>query len=306
MATRLVVAGAIGARITWDISHWDQIDIAPRPHRACGKAASSSPAGSSGRSSSGCRSSAGGTAAPGGSPSTATLRAVASGWPSAGSGATPVGEHFGSTTSFFLGTRYDGGSVRSRRLGDTPLTVGTTFHQTAPVRVPATCSCCSGSWACCCAARSASAVAHGHLLRRLRHQPVPVGLPAGQRRAGPRPHRRPVPDGQHRPGQHLDLQVGRPALAALAPVEPGIAEDDPDAEEPVVEDDAGAEAYARRRTVRGRSFVEGPSVCRRAPGRCWRARRRGRRAPATERGFRSAGGPGQQGRAEGAAHRDPP
>ena len=46
-------------------------------------------------------------------------------------GCYAVGEHFGRTTSFFLGTRYEGGSVREPELGDIPLTEGTVFHNTA-------------------------------------------------------------------------------------------------------------------------------------------------------------------------------
>lgn len=42
-----------------------------------------------------------------------------------------VGEHFGRTTSFFGAVRYDGGSVREGTLGDIPLTKGMVFHQTA-------------------------------------------------------------------------------------------------------------------------------------------------------------------------------
>jgi phosphatidylglycerol:prolipoprotein diacylglycerol transferase len=46
-------------------------------------------------------------------------------------GCYAVGEHFGRTTDFFLASRYDGGEVREPTLGDVPLTVGTTFHNTA-------------------------------------------------------------------------------------------------------------------------------------------------------------------------------
>ncbi len=46
-------------------------------------------------------------------------------------GCYSVGEHFGRTSDFFLATRYDGGEVREPTLGDVPLTVGTTFHNTA-------------------------------------------------------------------------------------------------------------------------------------------------------------------------------
>jgi phosphatidylglycerol:prolipoprotein diacylglycerol transferase len=46
-------------------------------------------------------------------------------------GCYAVGEHFGRTTDFFLGTRFDGGDVREPFLGDAPLVKGTVFHNTA-------------------------------------------------------------------------------------------------------------------------------------------------------------------------------
>ena len=46
-------------------------------------------------------------------------------------GCYAVGEHFGSETSFPLGVRYEGGSVREELLGSVPLTEGTVFHHTA-------------------------------------------------------------------------------------------------------------------------------------------------------------------------------
>jgi phosphatidylglycerol:prolipoprotein diacylglycerol transferase len=46
-------------------------------------------------------------------------------------GCYSVGEHFGRTSDFFLATRFDGGEVREPTLGDVPLVVGTTFHNTA-------------------------------------------------------------------------------------------------------------------------------------------------------------------------------
>jgi phosphatidylglycerol:prolipoprotein diacylglycerol transferase len=42
-----------------------------------------------------------------------------------------VGEHFGRFTSFALGVRYEGGSVRESTIGDVPLVEGMVFHQTA-------------------------------------------------------------------------------------------------------------------------------------------------------------------------------
>ena len=46
-------------------------------------------------------------------------------------GCYSVGEHFGSLSSFPLAVRYDGGSVRESSIGDVRLVPGTTFHQTA-------------------------------------------------------------------------------------------------------------------------------------------------------------------------------
>ncbi|MGE3619767.1 MAG: prolipoprotein diacylglyceryl transferase [Acidimicrobiia bacterium] len=42
-----------------------------------------------------------------------------------------VGEHFGSESSFLLATRYEGGDVREGSLGEVPLRVGMSFHNTA-------------------------------------------------------------------------------------------------------------------------------------------------------------------------------
>jgi phosphatidylglycerol---prolipoprotein diacylglyceryl transferase len=46
-------------------------------------------------------------------------------------GCYSVGEHFGRRTDFFLASRYDGGDVREPLLGDIPLTTGMTFHNTS-------------------------------------------------------------------------------------------------------------------------------------------------------------------------------
>ncbi|MDQ2649473.1 MAG: prolipoprotein diacylglyceryl transferase [Actinomycetota bacterium] len=42
-----------------------------------------------------------------------------------------VGEHFGRVTNFFLAVRYDGGSVREGTIGDEPLREGMVFHHAA-------------------------------------------------------------------------------------------------------------------------------------------------------------------------------
>lgn len=46
-------------------------------------------------------------------------------------GCYSVGEHFGRTTSFFLGTEYLGGGTQESTIGDVPLVEGMIFHQTA-------------------------------------------------------------------------------------------------------------------------------------------------------------------------------
>jgi phosphatidylglycerol---prolipoprotein diacylglyceryl transferase len=137
MATRLVVAGLIGARITYVLSHWESVE-SPVDIIAVWE---------------------GGLQFSGG-----FLGAIIFGLPffrrwdkrtrwvaldgyalglaiglAIGRiGCYSVGEHFGRTTSFFLGVRYDGGSTREG-LGDLYPTagdlqangVGTVFHQTA-------------------------------------------------------------------------------------------------------------------------------------------------------------------------------
>jgi phosphatidylglycerol:prolipoprotein diacylglycerol transferase len=130
MATILVVAGVVGARLTWDVSHWDQIQ-GPVDLFAVWE---------------------GGLQFSGG-----FLGAIIFGIPwfrrwdrhtrwvaldgyayglaiglAIGRiGCYSVGEHFGSLSDFFLAVRYDGGSVREDSLGDVPLQVGMTFHNTA-------------------------------------------------------------------------------------------------------------------------------------------------------------------------------
>lgn len=130
LAMRMVLAGVVGSRITWVVSHWSDLD-SPWDALAIWE---------------------GGLQFSGG-----FVFAVVAGYPvyrhwnrltrwnsldgyayglaiglAIGRiGCYAVGEHFGRTTSFFLGTRYEGGSVREPTLGDLPLREGTVFHQTA-------------------------------------------------------------------------------------------------------------------------------------------------------------------------------
>ena len=130
LAMRMVVAGVIGSRITWVLSHLDDLD-SPLDAFAIWQ---------------------GGLQFSGG-----FVFAVIAGYPvyrhwnrltrwhsldgyafglAIGLGigriaCYSVGEHFGRTTSFALGVRYDGGSVRESTLGELTLRPGTVFHQTA-------------------------------------------------------------------------------------------------------------------------------------------------------------------------------
>lgn len=131
LATRMVIAGVIGARITWDITHWSQIG-SPLDLIAVWK---------------------GGLQFSGG-----FVAAVIVGFPTFRSwsravrwanldgyalgltiglafgriGCISVGEHFGSRSSWLLAVRYEGGSVREPELGPgNLLRIGDTFHNTA-------------------------------------------------------------------------------------------------------------------------------------------------------------------------------
>ncbi len=130
LAMRMVIAGVIGARITWVLSHLSELD-SPFDAVAIWQ---------------------GGLQFSGG-----FLLAVVAGYPvyrhwnrltrwhsldgyayglSIGLGigrigCYSVGEHFGSRTSFPLAVRFDGGSVREASLGTTPLEPGMVFHQTS-------------------------------------------------------------------------------------------------------------------------------------------------------------------------------
>jgi phosphatidylglycerol:prolipoprotein diacylglycerol transferase len=130
LAMRMVVIGVIGSRITWVLSHTDEVD-SPLDVIAVWK---------------------GGLQFSGG-----FAFAVLAGYPvyrhwnrltrwrsldgyayglSIGLAigriaCYSVGEHFGRLTSFALGVRYEGGSVREATLGDLPLREGMVFHNTA-------------------------------------------------------------------------------------------------------------------------------------------------------------------------------
>jgi phosphatidylglycerol:prolipoprotein diacylglycerol transferase len=130
LATRLVVGGVIGARITWDLSHTNQIS-SPLDLIAVWK---------------------GGLQFSGG-----FIAAVIIGFPTfrrwtrsvrwsnldgyaygltlglafGRVGCTSVGEHFGSHSTWFGAVEYQGGAVREDFLGSDRLFIGATFHNTA-------------------------------------------------------------------------------------------------------------------------------------------------------------------------------
>ncbi len=134
LGTRMVLAGVVGARLTWVLTHLDQID-SPLDVIAVWEG--------------GLQFSGGFLAAIAvGLPTflgwnrlqrwqlldgfaTATVLGAAFGR----IGCTAVGEHFGRESDFFLAVRYDGGAVREQLLGldpgATPVTPGVTFHNTA-------------------------------------------------------------------------------------------------------------------------------------------------------------------------------
>jgi phosphatidylglycerol---prolipoprotein diacylglyceryl transferase len=130
LATRLVVAGVIGARITWDITHWSDLE-SPLDVIAVWKG--------------GLQFSGGFVAAvivsvPTFRKWTRTVRwrtidgyalGLTIGLAFGRVGCISVGEHFGRMSSWLLAVRYEGGSVREPYLGEIPLEEGVTFHNTA-------------------------------------------------------------------------------------------------------------------------------------------------------------------------------
>lgn len=130
LAMRMVLAGVVGSRLTWVVSHLDQVDN-PIDVIAIWE---------------------GGLQFSGG-----FVFAVIAGYPvyrhwsrltrwhsldgyayglaiglAIGRiGCYSVGEHFGRLTSFGLGVRYEGGDVRESTIGSKPLIEGMVFHQTA-------------------------------------------------------------------------------------------------------------------------------------------------------------------------------
>lgn len=130
LATRMVIAALIGARLTWDVTHWDQIEN-PIDLIAVWEG--------------GLQFSGGFIAAVlvgipvvrhwrghiGWGVADSFLYGLAAGLAIGRIGCYSVGEHFGGPTDFVLANRYDGGAVREPLLGDLPLQEGMTFHNTS-------------------------------------------------------------------------------------------------------------------------------------------------------------------------------
>ena len=200
LATRLVVAGVVGARLTWDITHFDQID-SPLDLIAVWQ---------------------GGLQFSGG-----FIAAVAIAYPTfrrwsrvlrwraidgfaygltiglalGRVGCYSVGEHFGSASSWLLAVRFDGGNPRE------PAAIGDTFHHTALYEFLYLLVL-FGIMTWLARRRPAPGTLIGVFCRVLRHGAVPVGLPPGERRHRPRPHRRPMAHGDASDCRPLDLQMG--------------------------------------------------------------------------------------------------
>jgi phosphatidylglycerol:prolipoprotein diacylglycerol transferase len=131
LATRLVVAGVIGARITWDISHFSQIH-SPLDLIAVWKGGLQFSGGFIAAVLVGIPTFRQWTRAVRWSNLDGYAFGLTIGLAFGRVGCTSVGEHFGKLSSFFLAVRYDGGSVREETLGPNHrLLVGDTFHNTA-------------------------------------------------------------------------------------------------------------------------------------------------------------------------------
>jgi phosphatidylglycerol---prolipoprotein diacylglyceryl transferase len=130
MATRLVVAGVIGARLTFVASHWEDVD-SPIDVIAVWEGGLQFSGGFLGAIVFGIPFFRRWTRAQRWNALDGFAYGLTLGLALGRVGCYAVGEHFGRTSDFFLATRYDGGSVREDSLGDVPLVVGTTFHNTA-------------------------------------------------------------------------------------------------------------------------------------------------------------------------------
>jgi len=130
LATRLVVAGVIGARITFDITHWSDMG-SPLDLIAVWKGGLQFSGGFIAAVIVGLPTFRSWTSAVRWSNLDGYALGLTIGLALGRVGCTSVGEHFGSQSSWLLAVRYEGGSVREPFLGKTPLVEGMTFHNTA-------------------------------------------------------------------------------------------------------------------------------------------------------------------------------
>ncbi len=130
LATRLVIAGVIGARITFDITHWSDMG-SPLDLIAVWKGGLQFSGGFIAAVIVGLPTFRSWTSAVRWSNLDGYALGLTIGLALGRVGCTSVGEHFGSQSSWLLAVRYEGGSVREPFLGKTPLVDGMTFHNTA-------------------------------------------------------------------------------------------------------------------------------------------------------------------------------
>jgi phosphatidylglycerol:prolipoprotein diacylglycerol transferase len=130
LATRLVIAGVIGARITFDITHWSDMG-SPLDLIAVWKGGLQFSGGFIAAVIVGLPTFRSWTSAVRWSNLDGYALGLTVGLALGRVGCTSVGEHFGSQSSWLLAVRYEGGSVREPFLGKTPLVEEMTFHNTA-------------------------------------------------------------------------------------------------------------------------------------------------------------------------------
>lgn len=134
MAFRLVVAGMVGARLTWVVSHWSQID-SPVDIIAVWEGGLQFSGGFAGGIVFGIPFFRRWARRQRWIALDGYAYGLSLGLAIGRIGCYSVGEHFGSLSNFFLAVRYDGGELRESTIGDGPDAVrivpGTTFHNTA-------------------------------------------------------------------------------------------------------------------------------------------------------------------------------
>jgi phosphatidylglycerol:prolipoprotein diacylglycerol transferase len=130
LTTRMVIAAMIGARLTWDITHWDQIEN-PIDLIAVWEGGLQFSGGFVFAVAAGFPVVRHWKGRKGWGAADAYLYGLAIGLAIGRIGCYAVGEHFGGESDFLLAVRWDGGAVRETTLGGVPLAVGMSFHNTA-------------------------------------------------------------------------------------------------------------------------------------------------------------------------------